>query len=103
MPGDRLFGSSKSFSCPFFGDPAPFPAGPFMLAAQRSVAMVAVFVMKESVHRYRLFVKRIGEKLDQALPSRVRAEAMANEFAANLENVVRMYPTQWFNFYDFWK
>lgn len=103
MPGDRLFGSQKRFSCPFFGDPAPFPAGPFTLAAQRSAPIVAVFVMKEGIRRYRIFVRRIGEKLDQALPSRVRAEAMAQEFAGCLESVVRLYPTQWFNFYDFWK
>ena len=103
MPGDRLFGSQKRFSCPFFGDPAPFPAGPFMLAAQRTVPIVAVFVMKEGVRRYHVFVRQIGEKLDEALPSRVRAQAMAQEFAVCLEGVVRQYPTQWFNFYDFWK
>lgn len=103
MPGDRLFGSPKSFSCPFFGDPAPFPAGPYMLAAQRSVPMVAVFVMKEGVRKYRILTRQLGENLDPDAPSRVRGEAMAREFAAYLEDVVRQYPTQWFNFYDFWK
>ena len=103
MPGDRVFGSQKTFACPFFGDPAPFPAGPFILAAQRSVPIAAVFVMKEGVRRYRIFVRQLGEKLDPALPSRARAQAMALEFAACLEGVVRQYPTQWFNFYDFWK
>jgi len=103
MPGDRLFGSQKRFSCLFFGEPAPFPAGPFMLAAQRSAPIVAVFVMKEGVRRYRVFVRQLGTELDPDLPSRKRAEAMAQGFAACLENVVRQYPTQWFNFYDFWK
>jgi predicted LPLAT superfamily acyltransferase len=103
MPGDRLFGSQKRFSCLFFGEPAPFPAGPFMLAAQRSAPIVAVFVMKEGVRRYRVFVRQLGAELDSDLPSRKRAEAMAQGFAACLENVVRQYPTQWFNFYDFWK
>ena len=103
MPGDRLFGSQKSFSCPFFGDPAPFPAGPFMLAAQRSVPMVAVFVMKEGVRKYRVLVRQLGTELDPDAPSRVRAQAMAEEFATYMERVVRQYPTQWFNFYDFWK
>jgi predicted LPLAT superfamily acyltransferase len=28
---------------------------------------------------------------------------MAAKFAAELERVLRLYPTQWFNFYDFWK
>lgn len=103
MPGDRLFGSQKTFSCPFFGEPAPFPAGPFMLAAQRDVPMVAVFVMKEGVRKYRVFVRQLGAESDPSSPSRIRAQAMAEAFAVCLENVVRQYPTQWFNFYDFWK
>ena len=37
MPGDRIFGSQKSITCRFFDAPAQFPAGPFLLAAQRSV------------------------------------------------------------------
>ena len=103
MPGDRMFGSQKSFSCPFFGEPAPFPAGPFILAAQRSAPMVAVFVMKEGVRKYRIFARQLGKDLDPDSPSRVRAEAMARDFAVQMEDVVRQYPTQWFNFYDFWK
>ena len=103
MPGDRLFGSQKSFSCPFFGAPARFPAGPFLLAAQRAVAMLAVFVMKEGSRRYRVFIHRLGEDADASLPARSLAQALASEFAARLEAVVRRYPTQWFNFYDFWQ
>ena len=103
MPGDRLFGSPKRFTCSFFGEPAPFPAGPFMLAAQRSVPMVAVFVMKEGVRKYRVLIRQLGTELDPDAPSRVRAQAMAEEFATYMERVVRQYPTQWFNFYDFWK
>lgn len=103
MPGDRIFGSQKSITCNFFGAPARFPAGPYLLAAQRSVAMLAVFVMKEGMRRYRVFIRRIGTQLDAARPARERAEAMAGEFAGCLEQVVRRYPAQWFNFYDFWK
>ena len=103
MPGDRIFGSQKSFTCDFLGAPARFPAGPFVMAAGRSVAMVAVFVMKEAARRYRIFIRQAGAALDPALPSRARAQAMAAEYAAQLEAVVRRYPTQWYNFYDFWQ
>ena len=103
MPGDRLFGSQKSLSCDFFGAPARFPAGPFMMAAQRAVAMLAVFVMKEAPRRYRIHIHRIGEGLDMGLPAKTRAQLLASEFAGRLEAVVRRYPTQWFNFYDFWQ
>ncbi len=103
MPGDRIHGSSKSIACLFMGAPAKFPAGPFMLAAQREVAMLAVFVMKEGLRRYRVFVRPLEVASDPEAPSRKRAEALAACFAGELEAVVRRYPTQWFNFYDFWQ
>ena len=103
MPGDRLFGSTKSFTCTFFGAPARFPAGPFLLAAQREVPMLALFVLKSGVRRYRVFVRAVGDASVTDGPARQRAEAMAQDFAGQLESVVRVYPTQWFNFYDFWQ
>jgi len=103
MPGDRLFGSSKSFSCDFFGTPARFPAGPFVLAARRGVPMVALFVMKERGRRYRAFVRQLGAEADPSAGPRQHAEAMARDFSFMLEEVVRLYPSQWFNFYDFWQ
>ena len=32
-----------------------------------------------------------------------RIQALADAYAATLESVVRQYPDQWYNFYDFWK
>ena len=103
MPGDRLFGSTKSFTCDFLGAPARFPAGPFLLAAQREVPMLALFVMKEGMRRYRVLVRSVGMPSDAEASARQRAEGMAREFAGQLEAVTRRYPTQWFNFYDFWQ
>lgn len=102
MPGDRLFGSQKSVVCDFLGAPARFPLGPFALAVQREVPMLSIFVMKESAKRYRIFVRRIDTG-DATLPKRRRMEASARSFAAQLEQIVRRYPTQWFNYYDFWE
>lgn len=103
MPGDRLFGSTKSFTCDFLGAPARFPAGPFLLAAQREVPMLALFVMKEGLRRYRVLVRSVGTQSEVQMPARLRAESMARDFAGLLESVTRRYPTQWFNFYDFWQ
>ena len=100
MTGDRLFGSSKAFKCMFLGKEASFPMGPFALAVQKEVPMLAVFSMRYH-GRYRVYVRDI--KPDESLPLRARMADMARQFAAELENVVRMYPTQWFNYYDFWK
>jgi predicted LPLAT superfamily acyltransferase len=32
-----------------------------------------------------------------------RIQALADAYARRLEEVVRLYPDQWYNFYDFWK
>ncbi|MBR1872247.1 MAG: lysophospholipid acyltransferase family protein [Bacteroidales bacterium] len=93
MPADRIFGSKKNIRLPFLGEYARFPKGPFALAMAKEVPMVAVWSMKESTHRYRLIIKAL--KGDSA-------EALARSYAGALESVVRRYPDQWFNFYDFW-
>lgn len=100
MTGDRLFGSAKSIKCMFLGKEAHFPMGPFALAVQKDVPMLAVFSMRDH-GCYRVYVRDIRQ--DESLPLRVRMADMATKFAVELEKVVRMYPTQWFNYYDFWK
>lgn len=102
MSGDRLFGSAKSISCDFLGGKAKFPLGPFALARQRDVDVLAVFVMKESVDSYHVYIKEIKPAEDRLAGEDARA-GMGRMFAAELERVVRDYPTQWFNYYDFWR
>jgi len=94
MPGDRIFGSQKSLAIPFLGEVAKFPLGPFQLAAARGCKMVAVFCMKKDWQTYEVTIKVIeGEK----------AKDLGQKFVSELESVVRQYPTQWFNYFDFWK
>lgn len=88
MPADRLLGSTKYVECQFFGATAHFPKGPFALARAKEVPLLAVFVMKENVHTYHAFVRQVENQ---------------QQFASELETIVRRYPTQWYNYYDFWK
>ena len=100
MTGDRLFGSAKGLKCNFFGQQALFPAGPFALAAQKEVPLLAVFNMRERGGAYKVYEYRLT--VDSGLPARQRASVLAQEFSEKLEAVIRMYPLQWFNYYDFW-
>ena len=101
MPADRIFGSQKSAECQFFGQTAKFPLGAFAMATQKNVAALAVFVMKEGMKKYHIIVRKITA--DAAANHRAQMSQMAQSFATNLEEVVRQYPTQWFNYFDFWK
>lgn len=108
MPADRIFGSQKALTCRFFGHNAKFPLGPYSLAIARDCPVLAVFVMKKDWQTYHIIIKDLREgfkKVDAELLAKksVRQQALADEFAYQLEQVVRMYPTQWFNYFDFWK
>ena len=100
MTGDRMLGSPKSFRCSFMGADANFPMGPFALAVQKEVPIVAVFCMRDKGGVYKVYVRKIT--VAPGLPPRASMQDMAQKFAVELEKMVRLYPTQWFNYYDFW-
>ena len=103
MPGDRIFGSQKFVTCQFLGDEAKFPLGPFALAVQRNVPLLSVFSMKTGTRSYEVTCQPISlSDGDQELPARQRTAMLAQQFADQLAEIVRRYPLQWFNYYEFW-
>lgn len=101
MPGDRIFGSQKSVTHEFLGKEAKFPVGPFSLAATRGCRMLSVFCMKKDWQTYYIRVRELpmgdsGKRSDQI-------NSLSTAFVSELEKIVREYPTEWFNYYDFWK
>ncbi len=101
MPADRVFGSQKNAECTFFGAKARFPLGAFAMAVQKEVPVLAVFVMKEGYKKYHAYVHEI--LCEKQVNKREQMSLMAQNFATQLEDMVRRYPTQWFNYFDFWK
>ena len=101
VPGDRVFGSQKTVECLFFGQMAKFPAGPFVLAHKRDVPVLTVFVMKTGRRQYKVLLDVLPEP-DGVTPQGCVLD-LAEAYASRLEAVVRQYPDQWYNFYDFWK
>ena len=100
MPADIVFGSQKSFEISFFGRKAKFPQGPFVLAALRNAPMLFASVMKTGLLRYKITVRKIETDLEGN--SRVRAKSYASRYVSFLEETVKRYPTQWYNYFDFW-
>jgi lauroyl/myristoyl acyltransferase len=96
LQGDRALGSRGDVEIPFFGRPAPFPLGPFLLARAAGVPVVPAFCMLDGDDRYAV---RIAAPIAVV---RGAEEDAARAWVALLESVVREHPTQWFNFFDLW-
>lgn len=100
MPADRIVGSAKVVKVNFFGETASLPAGPFSVATMNGFDALAVNVMKISAKRYKVYVTRLS--YDTQAPRKQQMQQLANCYVEELEHRVRQYPSQWFNFYDFW-
>src|SRR5262249_45786846 len=96
MQGDRGLGNRGDVAMPFFGAPAPFPLGPFVLARAAGVPVVPSFCVLGPDRRYTIVV---GE------PITVKEGAAVEALAARvkiLQSTVGAHPGQWFNFFDAW-
>ena len=100
---DRAIGSDTTADIPFLGVPAPFPTGPFRMAAalRRPVFFMAGAYLGDNRYRVR-FVPLADFSV---VPARGRAAAVGDavrRFAVLVEAECRSAPYNWFNFYDFW-
>ena len=100
MPADRIVGSAKSVVSCFMGATARFPLGPLSIATIKGLDALAVNVVKVASKHYKVFVAPLS--YDKQAPRREQMQQLSNSYVAELETVVRQYPLQWFNFYDFW-
>jgi lauroyl/myristoyl acyltransferase len=96
LQGDRAIGTQGDVLIPFFGRPAPFPLGPFILARAAGVPVVAAFCLLQPDDRYTV---RLAPPV---ILERGEEEGAARRWVGLLEEVVREHPTQWFNFFDVW-
>lgn len=100
MPADRINGSEKFISKTFLGKEARFPAGPFRVAVMRGLDVLAVNVMKIGAKRYKIIITPLH--YDKTATRQRQTDMLADAYVAELEKVLRCYPTQWYNYFEFW-
>lgn len=99
--GDRDF-NNAGWPVDFFGAPARFPPGPFLLACRANAVIVPVFFLLEADRRFRVIYERpIELKPGGDEKSKVR-QAMAS-WVEVLQRRIAERPHQWYCFYPFWE
>ena len=101
MPADRLLGSQKKLLIPFLNGTAAFPYGPFCIATIRGLNVLAVHVMKQSTRTYKIYVKPLS--YNREAPRQQQIQELAQQYVAEVQRMVKLYPTQWYNYFEFWK
>ncbi len=99
MHADRFLPGNKTISAPFFNQNAPFPYGPFLLALRLEVPVAFVYAFKKTWTHYHFYSSPLHfyNKSNGDTP-----DTVLKEYVVDLENKVKQYPEQWFNYYDFY-
>jgi predicted LPLAT superfamily acyltransferase len=92
---DRTTEGIKNIEIDFFRIPTKFPYGPFLIASKFKVPVVFVFAVKGNENHYSLNCTNptVGKS----------PEEIAKKYVVELERMVRKYPEQWFNYYNYFE
>lgn len=99
--GDRALNEKYQYCLEFFNEKAYFNKNPFLIAYKTNKPIIALFVILKNTREYELLYKRI--QLDKTKKEDVAIDIAMKQYVDALTNILKEYPLQWFNFYDFWE
>jgi predicted LPLAT superfamily acyltransferase len=98
--GDRYVNEERRLNAIFMGKETGFPSGPFLLAAKMKVPAVFYFAMREPSKSYRFYFIAATPLIKNR---EIRPEQqLLDQYIPALENILKKYPEQWFNYYKLW-
>lgn len=93
--------AERTIEAPFFGRPARFPVGAFVLSWVSGAPVIPCYCVLDRRNTYSLVTDR-PIALDRSLPRDESIRKAAVEMARRYESYVRACPDQWYNFYPYW-
>jgi predicted LPLAT superfamily acyltransferase len=94
--GDRYMPGTKVLNETFLGKEASFPMGPYLLASRLNIPVLFVYFMKGEKRHYDLYARTAEFNARDA-------QGLLKKYTQSMEWILKKYPLQWFNYYDFWK
>ena len=104
LPGAS--GRTHSHTLPFLGDDARFIDGPFRLAALLRRPLIFMAGLYLGGNRYEIRFEALADfslRTENNASQDERIALAVGRYAATLESLCRELPTNWFNFFDFWR
>lgn len=98
---DRPTNEKYKYKINFFNIDAYFNINPFKIAYRTKTPMLACFTILTGLQEYT--VKTIPINLDFSINEKEALNKALKEYTNEFENILKKYPNQWFNFYNFWE
>ena len=104
MLGDRTIAGEGTVPCDFLGEQAMWATGPFRIAMILKRPIVLMFGLYRGGNRYDIYFEKLTD-IEQICRSQrdLVLEQSLTRYVQRLEYYCRLFPYNWFNFYDFWQ
>ena len=104
MLADRSLGDDATVDCEFLGEMAPFPLGPFRMAAMLGRPVYFMTGLYLGGNRYQIHFEPLADFSETPRGERdAEIYAAQQRYADRLSHFCRLAPYNWFNFFDFWQ
>ncbi len=103
--GDRFLPGTQTVSVDFMGQRAKFPAGPLYLASKHRVPVTYVVTVKDHSTHYHFYASqpKLFKYPGNLKTRKAEVKEMVTDYACFLEQKLKQYPLQWFNYFQFWE
>lgn len=98
---DRVVNKKSQIATNFFNKKANFNKNPFQIAYKMGKPILVYFIILEGIQKYQ--VEYCVIRLDKTKSEEEAIEIALNKYIELYEKVIKNYPNQWFNFYNFWE
>ncbi len=101
MMADRPSNPKGEMAVKFLGEDAIFNKNPFQIAYKTSKPLLVYFVVLVGMQKYKIIDYTIT--MDRTKNENEAVKLALNEYVKQYEEVIKIYPNQWLNFYNFWR
>jgi predicted LPLAT superfamily acyltransferase len=98
---DRASNQKAESEVLFLNEKARFNKSPFQVAYKMNKPLLAYFIIWVGMQRYKVEYLKIH--MDKNKPEEEAIEEALALYVKQFEEIVKAYPNQWFNLYDFWE
>ena len=97
---DRFSNPKKVVTSKLLGYDVKLARGPFSLAVNMGVDVYMVTAMKEKDGSYSAKITFL--EYDKSLSHREQRQQLADQYTAEIDRILEIYPLQWFNYFNLW-
>ena len=98
---DRASNEKAESEVLFLGEKAKFNKNPFQVAYKVDKPVLAYFIIWTDIQQYK--VEYIHIVMDKNKKEEEAVTEALETYVEKFEEIVRLYPSQWFNLYNFWE